>query len=165
MAGEQEQGVLVVLTGLPASGKTTVARKLEEEREDLEIISSDSIRRKGKPSQLWERMLDMVEEELGRDRVVMVDATNYTKGHRERFISAARESGCPFLVVCFKAKLESLLSRNLLRDEKIPSDAIRRLAKLFEEPEGENVLIVDTEEMEPQEASQILDKRIRELRS
>lgn len=165
MAKNHEEGVLLILTGLPASGKTTVAKRLGERIEDLAIISSDDLRRQGKPSELWDRMRAVAREELERGRTVVADATNYTQAHRKRFISAAEDLGCPYLLVYFEAGVKTLLERNLLREEKIPSAAIRRLAKLFEEPEIESTIVIDTEELNPEEAAQVLEDRIRSMRN
>jgi tRNA uridine 5-carbamoylmethylation protein Kti12 len=154
------KGKLLILTGLPASGKTTVARILAQGDAKICVVSSDELRASGGSSRVWERMREMVVEGLDQGRTVIVDATNYSSSHRRRFISAAEEAGVPYLVAFMSASLGTLHDRNLAREDRIPSRAIMHLSRLFEEPDDENTVRIDTEAVPPAAAARAIGGRL-----
>jgi tRNA uridine 5-carbamoylmethylation protein Kti12 len=154
------KGKLLILTGLPASGKTTVARILAEGDANICVVSSDERRAQGRSSRIWERMREMVIESLGQAKTVIVDATNYSSSHRTRFISAAQEAGVPYLIAFMSASLATLRDRNLAREDRIPGHAIMHLARLFEEPDDANTVRIDTEAVPPAAAARTIGTRL-----
>ncbi len=98
-------------------------------------------------------MQEMTRNGLRQGLTVVVDATNYNSTHRTRYITVAREMGCPYVIVYFTARIETLLERNLRRDDTIPPGAIHRLSSLFEAPGGEDTLKIDTESTRPRDAA------------
>src|SRR5690606_38860613 len=88
---------LVLLSGLPGSGKTTFAHAFAE-RVPCAVVESDTIRRSfaRNPSYTREesaRVFDAVESQaeqaLKAGQVVLVDATNLSRADRERFVRLA----------------------------------------------------------------------------
>jgi predicted kinase len=150
------KGKLLILTGLPASGKTTVARRLSGIADGVVIISSDDIRKKAK-RRVWDLMERKVAQGLGEGSIVIADATNYDRPHRDRFADVARGLGCPHWVAYLKADLGVLLERNEGREDSIPPGAIYHHSRSFREPDPEEMaIVIDTETTSPEEAARII---------
>lgn len=153
-------GFLIVLCGLPASGKTTVAELLNRRMDGVQIVSSDYLRSKGGSSRIWSRMAHEVRAGLSAGRTVIVDATNYSSAHRERYVSISREMALPHLVAYLRAGMPTLVERNRERKERIPTGAIGHLARLFEAPGGDDTIRIDTEQSQPEQAAvTIIDRK------
>ena len=160
METSEKRGALLIMTGLLASGKTTIADMLSMRIKDVSIISSDLLRGQGKAGRIWEVMPVMAENFLREGLVVMIDATNYTSAHRERFVSVARDVKCHHLIIHITAGLDTLLDRNLSRRDRIPPKALFRLSALFEKPGNGNTLLIDTDTTAPEEAVELLQQGI-----
>lgn len=154
------EGNLLILTGLPASGKTAVARLLAGIIDGVVIVSSDEIHSKTK-GRVWDLMERMVTEGLSNGMVVVADATNYDLPHRERFASAARRLGCPHWIAYLKASTGVLLERNAGRADAIPPGAIYHHSRSYQEPTPEErAIVIDTESVSPEEAAGIIAGRM-----
>lgn len=155
---------LVLLGGLPGTGKTTLARGLAEEA-GFRVISSDRTRKRlaGVPPDAdasaefeegiyapeWtERTYAACREEaenaLFRGERVLVDASFRREEERRAFLSMARRFGVPVLWLVCRAD-EEVVRERLERPRSGPTDAdltvYRRAAESWEEP-GEEVLRV-----------------------
>jgi tRNA uridine 5-carbamoylmethylation protein Kti12 len=147
------RGKLLIMTGMPASGKTTIACQLAEFVDDVVIVSSDDIRNKSS-RKVWEKMEGIVQEELERDMVVVADATNYERRRRDRFAGVAELVGCPFWIAYIRASIEVLLKRNGGRPDPIPQGAIYHFSRSYQEPSPEEgAIVIDTESLSPAEAA------------
>ena len=129
---------VIVLVGLPASGKSTWAARL-----GVTAISSDELRRwlRDDPTdqsihgRVFRWMRDLLREriELGMPLSV-VDATNLTRKHRRAFVRIAQHTGCRCEAVFFDLPLDECLRRNQGRDRRVPDEAIRSMAERLEPP-------------------------------
>ena len=101
---------LVVVFGLPGTGKTTFARALSQELGWLHL-NTDVIRAElGKKQQydertkasVYRRMQDLTSKELERDQGVVLDGTFYRKTLRESFKELSNRHGIPlkWIEVC-----------------------------------------------------------------
>ncbi|RYG45167.1 ATP-binding protein [bacterium] len=122
---------LVLLVGLPASGKSTFTR---ERLADSHVVVSKDAMRKG--SNRIKRQRIAIETALGEGRSVVVDNTNVSREERAAAIDAAKPFGPRVLVFRFDASVEDCRARNALREGEacVPLVAIYSAAKRFEEP-------------------------------
>jgi predicted kinase len=129
---------VVLLIGLPASGKSTWAAS-----QGAVAISSDELRRwlTGDATDqsihplVFRLMRDFVRLriELGAP-VTYVDATNLSRKHRRPFLKIAEHMGCLCEAVFFDVPLDECLRRNQARARKVPEAAIRAMAERLEPP-------------------------------
>src|SRR5579871_553104 len=130
---------IVVLVGLPGSGKSTyLARK------NVVGLSSDTIRG-------W--LVDDVTDQTIHDRVFQtlryvlhqrlalgrpvtyVDATNLTPQERAPYIGIGKSYGCDVEAVFFAVPIEVCRERNAHRQRVVPDDAMEKMALKLVPPE------------------------------
>ncbi len=148
--------MLVMVCGLPGTGKTTLAKALAEKL-DAVHISSDTVRMKmleertyseEEKEKVYDAMLVRTEELLKEGKKVVLDATFYRKKHRDAVKKLARKTESRFFIV------ECVTHENLLRErifargkKKTESEAdfgVYEKVKGIFEPIKEEHLVVDT---------------------
>lgn len=127
--------VLIMLCGLPATGKSYLARRLAE-RVPFVIVETDFVRKTLFPSPTYSRQESnfvhrvshaLMEKLLKHGLRVIFDATNLLEFHRERVYRLARRAGAKLVVVHTIAPetvvRERLEKRRVARDPDDISDA------------------------------------------
>jgi predicted kinase len=151
--------VIVLVTGLPGTGKSFFCRKLAE-KAALLVLESDDLRKKLFPSpdysseestRLFNACHTLISELLHDGVSVVFDATNLSEKHRERIYNIADKNGARLIVVEVKAPAELVYQR--LHDRKMridihnKSDADRKVYERMKnniERIKRNFLVVDT---------------------
>lgn len=145
---------LVLLSGLPGSGKTTFATAFAA-RVPCTVVESDAIRRSlaRQPTYTAKesaRVFELVERKaaaaLQAGKAVLLDATNLTAGDRERFVNLASRHDVPLIPVRLVAP-ESVILQRLSKARSGHSQAgpdIYHLMRDRPEPMGVPAVVVDT---------------------
>lgn len=121
---------LLMLKGLPASGKTTYAKELEATGQWVRV-NKDDIRKEYFPE--WTRKDEdkvlYIEDseiigELSEGNSVVVDDTNFAPKHQPRLEKIAKDNGADFEVLFIDTPLEECIKRNRKRSNSVPMDVI-----------------------------------------
>lgn len=135
------RNVLIVLGGLPASGKSTYAEMLVESGQfcrvcpDLirkELYGNESIQGNGR--EVFKIAFDAIQR-LGKQNFnVVFDATNINADRRKKLV---KEMQPYFNVIIFKwfdTPASICYERNFYRERQVPSNVIKRMSDNFQEP-------------------------------
>ena len=136
--------VLIVLCGLPGSGKSTYAKYLTESGH-FKCVSTDQIRKElygseniqGNGKEVFTAAFLCLQTYGYFKNNCVFDATNLTPRARKRVIEECRN--CYDLIVCkyIDTPLEVCLHRNSQRERVVPKEVILRMYKSFTMPSRE----------------------------
>ena len=129
MVDSQSQ-TLLMLRGLPASGKTTFAEEISRNGRFVRV-NKDDIREgqfpnyKPRDEREVVRIEDrMIEEALSEGKSVVVDDTNLNPIHERRLRNLAEAHAAELHIKDFDVPLEECIQRNIKRGMKVPTSAI-----------------------------------------
>lgn len=140
------QNFLICLVGLPASGKTTFAKKLKkfiEQKQDdfkVKIIDPDKIRNTLTPDEFdyqQEQLvrkynLDEIRKSLEKGYVVISDDLNYYSSMRHDLKLITEELNLNFFIIYISTPLEMCLQWNEKRGKILPDSVIKKIARKFD---------------------------------
>ena len=122
----EAQPALIVVSGLPGTGKSYFCRQLAE-RLPYPVLESDAMRKQlftvpqysaGESAYLFRTIHRLIEELLKKGIPVILDATNLSERHRERLYNIAENLNARLILVRIKAPPEVVQKRLKNRMEK-----------------------------------------------
>lgn len=130
-----------MLVGLPASGKSTFSEELMEGRDDIVLISSDSIRKEmfgdedeqGKNTEVFEEMAKRTKESLKNGIHVIYDATNLNRKRRKGVLQQLPK-GASKSVVYMATDYKLIHKQNQARERVVPLHVIENMYKNLQVP-------------------------------
>jgi predicted kinase len=157
-----ERGLVVMMCGLPGSGKSTYARALE--RRGYTRLSVDEVvwaRIGHDPAELdpaaYEQLKSRAEQELWDELIrllearlpVVIDYSFWSRATRDRYKAAIESHGCRWELVRLRADPETLRRRLAIRNRQsgansvtVSDELLKRYLDGFEEPIGEGERVI-----------------------
>ena len=151
---------LILMCGIPASGKSTVAYNLSLHLDKAPIVSMDGIREEwfgtrkcqDKGWEVYSQSLDDVIWYFSTYDIVIYDATNRSKKARKQIVEDIQTYiDCDVYCVFMNTPIDIALERNANRDESIqvPLAVIHRMSATLEPPTEEEKYFKEIYIIEP----------------
>ena len=145
---------LIILSAMPGSGKSTWAKRYQEEHSHTLIVSSDQIRFEvtgqlqdfSRQKEVWELFSLRIHEYAKRydDVTVILDALTYLNVLREKYVKENPEFD-KYVLVLFPRTVEQIRYFNKQRKESsvVPDDQLELLINKWEEPSPQIIKLFD----------------------
>lgn len=146
---------MIMLSAIPASGKSTWAKEYQANHTNTYIVNSDEVRMEithgdfqdhSKQKEVWELFEKRIHEYAakGDDVTIIIDALNDVNAVRIKYLSTTPEFDKKILVL-FPNNLEKSRKYNNMREVavRVPDDILVGLVNKFEEPNQEVKDLVD----------------------
>lgn len=145
--------IFYMMIGLPASGKSTIAKKYAE-KENAIIISTDQLREEllgDEASQennelIFKEAEKRIKSNLENEVNVIFDATNISYKRRMDWLNKLKKYNAYTVAIMVATPYEECLERNLKRDRKVPEEVITNMYHNFYVPqyyEGFHKIIIE----------------------
>lgn len=133
---------LFLMVGLPASGKSTIAKKYAE-KENAIIISTDELRLEllgNEETQennelVFQEAEKRIKENLNNNKNVIFDATNINYRRRMDFLNRFNKFNPQKIAILVATPYEECLERNLKRERIVPEEVITNMYHNFYVPQ------------------------------
>lgn len=138
----------MVLCGIPASGKTTLAKELKE-KYNAKLHSYDDVKGANTDissmADVYDRWIKEIKMDIYNGFDVVCDGTNLTEESRKKLLHYLEEFQCEKVLYVLYTPLDVCLKRNAKRANKLPEFIITQSRKMYEAPcrkEGWNKIII-----------------------
>ena len=136
---------LIILSGIPGSGKTTYALGVKSVLPKVEVISSDEVRRQvtgradngTQETLVWQEFEAQIKKAAQNNDIVIADSTALTNALRMKWFRVFRSFFDKIELVYLNIPFAVCWERNLARERKVPLNPMAGMFKLLEEPNEE----------------------------
>ncbi len=146
--------MLILICGLPGTGKSTTARYIQDKINAL-VLRTDVIRKEiikypeyseEEKKKVYGELFVMAEEALGQGKNVIIDGTFFRKSLRERIIRISKETGSELKIIECVSPEEVIMKRisNGRGDESDADFLVYEKIKDQWEPIEEDHIVLDT---------------------
>lgn len=126
--------IFVMMCGLPASGKSTLADTIAKEY-NMEVFSSDSLRaelfgdvnEQSRNEELFTELHKHVKDCLRSGKNTIYDACNCNYKKRKHFLSELKNIPCKKVCVIVATSYKECIKRSHVRERKVPEHVIKRM--------------------------------------
>jgi predicted kinase len=134
-------GKIIVLVGLPASGKSTLARELAD-KETAIIVSSDNLRStmfgdindQSHNTEVFEEMNRLTTQYIKEGYNVIYDATNLSRKRRTHLINQTAKNADEKVAYYLHTTLEEAIGRDENRERTVGAEVIKKMYKNLQIP-------------------------------
>ncbi len=139
---KNKEAILVLVSGSPLSGKSTLIKKISDNfPEESIVISTDETRKRltgaysdySKEKEMWDDVLSSIDDGLKSGKVVFLDSTLRQKWIRDNFFDKYKKYKIYFIAF-EKTSMKKLMQRNITRASKALT--VERMLKLWKEYEN-----------------------------
>lgn len=153
--------MLILIAGLPGTGKSTLAKALAK-RLDAVHLNSDVIRKEileertyseEEKKLVYNKLLEQVEKEIKNGKTVIIDATFYKKELREEAIEIAKrnnEEYCIIKCILDEKIIKERIERRVSEESEADFEVYKKIKEQFEKIEENHSEINTSKEMEVQ---------------
>ncbi|MGA2118197.1 MAG: AAA family ATPase [Bryobacteraceae bacterium] len=132
---------IIVLVGLPGSGKSTYLEKVGGTglaSDKIRLWLADDETDQSAQGRVFQTLRYLLRQrlEIGRP-VTYIDATNLTVRERRPYLEIARKRGCTAEAVFFDVPFEVCCARNRRRRRVVPDDVLMRMSARLSPPTAE----------------------------
>lgn len=139
---------LIMLSGLPASGKSTLAEKIQKDLKNSVRVNKDLLRKMmyfgnfswKNEKEVNDVELDIVRYYLGENIDVIVDDTNLLEYHENKWKSIAKEFNAEFIKVELNTPIDICIERDKNRIDSVGEYTIKNFALQTGKVTGEFVI-------------------------
>jgi predicted kinase len=152
-------GRLIILCGIPGSGKTTIGKALGARLGRCVHVETDAIRAmlgvveytSGESRFVYDAATSVAEEALRHKYDAILIATFPREEFRRMALSRLEKLFEGWLVVWVWCDPQVAYQRNARRTDRVPLESFMRLWRSFEPPRG--ALVIDSQRMTPEDAA------------
>lgn len=131
---------IIMMCGIPGSGKSAYAKRLKENEGKAIILSSDDIRAELTAAgesfgneEVFNILHQRMNEALGEDKTVILDACHTSRKDREHTRRKLRHKCKKYVYIC-NVPLEECIRRDAARQDKVGVEVVEKFYKNFEIP-------------------------------
>lgn len=123
---------IVVLVGLPGSGKSTYLQQIGMRGLSSDVIRgllADDERDQANQERVFQTVRYLLRQRLAMERpVTYIDATNLRPEERRPYLEIGHQFGCDVEAMFFDVPLAVCRERNAGRDRVVPEEALEKMA-------------------------------------